>query len=172
MVDRIVSSSGNNQYDLDRLTTNIDSVYSYKGIFDESIYKDKNMRRLLNNYGAAFMRASQFYHSQGDFDHAIEYIEKGLEYIENKSKFYNSLSRLYIEAAFSYIREDKDEKGFDTLEKAIYYNRKDRDLVQLVYRAAVDSENPERGILLLEQLLAYHDSSSVNSYIELLRASQ
>ena len=71
MVDRIVSTRGRNQYNLDRLTTNIDSVYTYEGIFDETIYKDRNMKRLLNNYGAAFMRASQFYHSQGDYYNAI-----------------------------------------------------------------------------------------------------
>jgi len=171
MVDRVVSSSGNSQYDLDRLTMNIDSVYTYKGVFDDTIYKDKNMRRLLNNYGAAFMRASQFYHAQGDYEHAISNIERGLEFVEKKSRFYISLSKLYIEAAFNYIREDEADIGFDYLEKAIYYNRNDKNLIQLVYRAAVDSNNPERGVLLLNQLKAYHDSSDINSYVELLTAS-
>ncbi len=171
MVDRIVSTKGRNQYNLDRLTTNIDSVYTYEGIFDDSIYKDSNMKRLLNNYGAAFMRASQFYHNQGDFDNAIEKIERGLEFVENKGRFHKSLSQLYIEAAFNDIRKNKAEQGFDKLEKAIYYNRKNKDLLQLVYRASVDAGLPEKGIQLLEQLKAYNDSSEVNNYIELLSAS-
>jgi len=171
MVDRIVNTSGKNQYNLERLETNIDSVYTYEGVFDESIYKDRNMTRLLNNYGAAFMRASQFYHSQGDFDHAIQYIEKGMEFLENKSRFHNSLSQLYLEASFHYIRNDQTDKGFNSLEKAVYYNRYNKDLIQLIYRAALDSNQPRRGILLLNSLKAYQDTSEINVYIDLLSAN-
>lgn len=172
MVDRIVSTKGRNQYNLDRLTTNIDSVYTYEGIFDDTIYKDRNMRRLLNNYGAAFMRASQFYHSQRDYDNAIAKIKRGLEFIENKSRFHKSLSQLYIEAAFDYIRKGKNEQGFESLEDAIYYDRRNKDILQLVYKAAVDANDPDKGIQLLEQLKAYHDSSDVNTYILLLHGSR
>ena len=168
MVDRLVPTEGKNQYDLDRLTTNIDSVYSYEGIFDETIYKDHNMKRLLNNYGAAYMRASQFFHSQNDLGNAVKYIEKGLEFIQDKKRFNKTLSRLYIEASFYFIQKDSINEGFKNLEKAIYYNRKDRSILQAIYQAAVMADSPEKGIELLKKVKPYQDSVSVQTYIGLL----
>ncbi len=168
MVDRLVPTEGKNQYDLDRLTTNIDSVYSYEGIFDETIYKDHNMKRLLNNYGAAFMRASQFYHSQNDLGNAVKYIEKGLEFIQDKKRFNKTLSRLYIEASFYFIQKDSINEGFKNLEKAIYYNRKDSSILQAIYQAAVMADSHEKGIELLKKIKPYQDSVSVQTYIGLL----
>ena len=168
MVDRLVASKGADQFNMKKLVTNIDSVYSYRGIMDDTIYKDKNMKRLLNNYGAAFMRTSQYAHSQKDYDNAIKYMRKAIDFVDSKNRFYFGLSRLYMEAAFNYLEKDLVDIAFEYLENAIYYNRTNEDLVQIIFQATVYSEAYEKGILLLEKIKPYQDSITVDTIIERL----
>ncbi len=165
MVDRVVKTKGKQQFDLDRLTTNIDSVYSYRAIFDDSVYKDKNMKRLLNNYGAAYMRASQYAHSVQKYDIAIHYLEKAITFIERKSDFYASLSKLYLEASFYFLENQNNDKAFNYLEKAISYKKSDATLVEAVYHAVQYSKEYEKGLKLLNSIKEYQDSSIVENYI-------
>ena len=169
MVDRIVSTKGSEQYDIGRLTTNIDSIYSYRGIFDDTLYKDANMMRLLNNYGAAYMRTSRYYHTRDNFDEAILYMEKAVKFIENKRRFYPALSQLYVEAAFNLIENKKYELAFPFFDKAIHYNRKDTNLALYIYQASILAELPEKGIEYLEKIFPYQDSTIVKKYINKLR---
>ncbi|NQV18943.1 MAG: DUF2723 domain-containing protein [Armatimonadetes bacterium] len=166
MIDRLVSSQSDSQYDIQRLTTNIDSIYSYRGIFDETLYKDNNMIRLLNNYGAAFMRASQHYHKQKDYPNAIKYMEKGINFIQDKGRFYSGLSQLYIEAGYYFIENDNVEQGFLFIEDAIQFNKTNENLPFIIYQAAVYANSEDKGIELLEKLKAYQDTAIINSYIE------
>jgi len=173
MVDRLVATTGKYQVDLERMTTNIDSVYSYRSIFDESVYKDDNMRRLLNNYGAAFYKASNFYHSSRDMKNAIKYMERALEFMEDKERFYGSLSRLYVDTGYMLIDEDKIEEGFKSLENAIFYDRRNQGLVRSIFNAATFANVPDKGIELLKKLRPYQDSEMVDQYIaELSKGKQ
>ncbi len=169
MVNRLVPVSGKDQFDMERLVTNIDSVYSYRGVMDDTIYKDKNMKRLLNNYGAAFMRTSRFAHSKNDFEHAIKYMEKAIDFIDQKSRFYKGLAQLYAEASFSYFDTDEIDKGFSYLDKAIYYNRTDKNMIQLIYQSAVYTNEFEKGIQLYEKIRGYQDSVEIDYYISKLK---
>ncbi len=172
MVDRLVPTKGNNQYDLERLITNIDSIYTYRSIFDNTVYKDHNMKRLLNNYGAAFMRASRIFYSTQDYGNAILYMEKSLDFIEGKQRFYYGLSQLYLEAADVLIENNENEAAFAHLENALYYNRYDPGLPQEIFLATTRSGTPEKGINLLKKMAQYQDTTIVNSYIEQLRNMQ
>ncbi|MCK4694148.1 MAG: hypothetical protein KAT74_00225, partial [Candidatus Cloacimonetes bacterium] len=107
-------------------------------------------------------------HSQNDLGNAVKYIEKGLEFIQDKKRFNKTLSRLYIEASFYFIQKDSINEGFKNLEKAIYYNRKDRSILQAIYQAAKMADSPEKGIELLKKIKPYQDSVSVQTYIGLL----
>ncbi|MCF7858177.1 MAG: DUF2723 domain-containing protein [Candidatus Cloacimonetes bacterium] len=169
MVSKLVPTKGKDQFDLERLMTNIDSVYSYRGIMDDTIYKDKNMRRLLNNYGAAFMRTSRFAHRKNDYDNAIKYMEKAIDFIDQKSRFYIGLSQLYAEAAFNSFDMEETEKGFDHLEKAVYYNRSDKNMIQLIYQSALYTNEIERALDLFNKIRAYQDTSEINFYISNLK---
>ena len=168
MVDRLVASKGKDQFNMKRLITNIDSVYSYRSIMDDTIYKDTNMKRLLNNYGAAFMRTSQYAHSQKDYDNAIKYMLKAIDFIDSKNRFYFGLSRLYAEAAFYNLEKDLVDKAFEYLENAIYYNRTNEELLQVIFQASVYSEAYEKGISLLEKVKPYQDSVAVDVMIDRL----
>ncbi len=162
MVDRLVPTKGKNQFNMQRLITNIDSVYSYRGINDDSIYKDRNMKRLLNNYGAAFMRTSQFAHYQKDYDIAIKYMKKALDFIETKHRFYPSLSKLYLEASTSDL--ENIDKTFEYLKQAVYYDRDNRNLLSAVYMIAEKTEEIERGLALLEMMEGYQDSTLIENF--------
>lgn len=167
MVDRLVQRKGKNQYNLERLTTNIDSVYTYNGIFDDSIYKDPNMLRLLNNYGAAFIRTSQYFHANRDFDNAIKYIFKGMDYVQEKHRFYPSVTRLHLDAANNVVEQDP-AKAFGYLEDILNYDKTNKNILMTAYRLAKKSKNYDLGITFLNKIKAYQDEGDVKNYIELL----
>ncbi|HHE38863.1 MAG TPA: DUF2723 domain-containing protein, partial [Candidatus Cloacimonetes bacterium] len=172
MVDRVVPTKGRDQYNIKRLTTNIDSVYSYRAIFDNTVYKDKNMTRLLNNYGAAFLRASQYFHRDQDYENAIKYMEKGLRFVQDKQRFYSGLSQLYLETGFHYLEKEENEKAFEFLDNAISYNPVDKSIALSIYQAAVYSEENDKGIALLEKIRPYQDSTVINQYIRKLEIEE
>ncbi|RLC46721.1 MAG: membrane protein [Candidatus Cloacimonadota bacterium] len=97
MADRLVDKKGKYQINVQRLKYNIEEVYDYGGIFNEKLYKDENMRRLVNNYGAAFLRMSEACRQQSDMKKAIEYLQKASEFTEDKTRFYPTLASMYAQ---------------------------------------------------------------------------
>ncbi|MDP8204633.1 MAG: hypothetical protein P9L95_08900, partial [Candidatus Tenebribacter mawsonii] len=172
MVNRLVPIKGKGQYDMERLITNIDSVYSYRGIMDDTIYKDKNMKRLLNNYGAAFMRTSSFAHEKNDYENAIKYMEKAIDFIDQKSRFYKGLAQIYAEAAFNAFDSKENEKGFSYLERAVHFNRTDKEMIQFIFQSAVYTNEIEKGINLFKKIRNYQDSVEIDYYISQLKELQ
>ncbi|MCF7918694.1 MAG: DUF2723 domain-containing protein [Candidatus Cloacimonetes bacterium] len=162
MVDRLVSTRGGDQYDIERLTANTDSVYSYRTIFDDSVYKDPNMLRLLNNYGAAYMRASSYYREESDYDKAINYMESSLGFIQERYRFYRTLSQLYLLSGEQYLNlsektaadssEEMVDAAFIRLENAVYYNRSSEDLIIGLYSIAKEYRVYDRIITLFNKI--------------------
>ncbi|MCD4651785.1 MAG: DUF2723 domain-containing protein [Candidatus Cloacimonetes bacterium] len=107
-------------FDIDRLITNIDSLYQYRSIFDDSVYKDDNMTRLVNNYAAAYIsRASHFYMKMGDMEKAVDFMEKGVAFIEGKPRVKKALYQLYEMAASRFMDEKNYSKAFKILLRQI-----------------------------------------------------
>lgn len=92
MVARVVHTKGMDQLGIQRLLQNIDSVYQYRSIGDARVYKDANMKSLVQNYGSGFAKAAQYYVAQGDYKKALSYAERAKKFIDNEVK----LSEFYI----------------------------------------------------------------------------
>ncbi|MCB5235193.1 MAG: DUF2723 domain-containing protein [Candidatus Cloacimonetes bacterium] len=95
MVMRLVSEPEKGAVRIDRLINNIDNVYNYRSIEDDSVYKDDNMIRLVLNYGSGFVKAAEHYVAQGEFDKALSYIERAKSYVFEEIKFTEFYSRYY-----------------------------------------------------------------------------
>ena len=80
MVDHLVGNHNIGLLDIKRLVNNLINVYSYRGIFDNKLYKDSNMKRLVSNYGAAYLRASRHFSDRNDNEKAFEYYEQGIRF--------------------------------------------------------------------------------------------
>ena len=85
MVSRLTHfrSPDKEQVGLERLLTNIDKVYQYRSIFDDRVYKDDNMTRLVMNYGSGYVRAALELSRQKKFDQALAYAAKGRKFIDS-----------------------------------------------------------------------------------------
>ncbi len=85
MVSRLTHfrSPDREQVGLERLLTNIDKVYQYSPIFDDRVYKDDNMTRLVMNYGSGYVRAALELSRQKKFDQALAYAAKGRKFIDS-----------------------------------------------------------------------------------------
>ena len=114
------------------------------------------------------MRTSQYAHYQKDYDNAIKYMHKAIDFVDSKNRFYIGLSRLYMEAAFHNLEKDLVDKAFEYLENAVFYNRTNKDLLQVIFQATVYSEDYEKGISLLEKIKPYQDSIAVEVMIDRL----
>jgi tetratricopeptide (TPR) repeat protein len=103
MVDRLVSDRERAASNLPRLLDNIDKAYEYRSIFDPRCYKDDNIIRLIGNYGAGYVRASDAFKTQKDYESAIKYLRRGMEFYQGtrpielyqQARFNRQLGELY-----------------------------------------------------------------------------
>ncbi|MBN1326711.1 MAG: hypothetical protein JW996_02045, partial [Candidatus Cloacimonetes bacterium] len=85
-------------------------------------------------------------------------------------RFYYGLAQLYVEAGYYLLELGMIDEGFMHLENAIYYNRYDPSLIQIISQAAEYVDEPQKGIDLLRKLSPYQDSLSINRFIRNLEA--
>ena len=62
-----------------RTDTLLEEVYLYRGIDDDSIYKDGTARALIGNYGATYLQLAAAQARRGDTEAAVEALERGHE---------------------------------------------------------------------------------------------
>ncbi len=134
MVDRVVSKRGNFLVDIARTKKNVDEVYSYRGIFDDTIFKDKNMTRLLNNYGAPYMRLSQKYIGLDDFENALKYMKKGIAFYSEKSTWSESIMRLYFQYVLDLFQKQKHEQAINILLEATDETDEISEIIEFAYQ--------------------------------------
>jgi len=195
MVDRLVPERNKDNRDMDRLIENIDTVYKYRGIFDDTIYKDHNMKRLINNYGAAYMRVSQFFMDDNNLDKAAEYMEKAISFIDDKERFYPGLVQLFmqnneldkaysfltkalkgnprdlklnIQAGYLLIDMDKIDEAFRMYENAARIQPSNDEVIQIIYQSVVKTNEIDKGIELLEKIKKFSQVNDIDSYIKRL----
>jgi tetratricopeptide (TPR) repeat protein len=76
-------SGARDRIDADATLKNLREVYKYRGLLlpdgnpDDSVYKDENARRLVQNYAAGLVRAAQEKSQQGDYFSAMEAMRLG-----------------------------------------------------------------------------------------------
>lgn len=109
LTDKVVSTSGHSQIDFDKLIYNLNNVYEFDGIEENYEKIDSDVRRLFQNYGAAFLRVSQKYIKEEDYELAASYYEKALTFIIDKERFYPKLIELYSEI----VEDELDESSID-----------------------------------------------------------
>lgn len=197
MVDRVVATYGDNQVNIDRLTQNLNQVYSYRGIFDRKVYKDSNMLRLINNYGAAYMRVSRYYHERGNFKAAAANIEKAMGFISDQSKFYLSMAQIfadagdktkmldfvqrglaanpndaeaYQQAAYLFFEQKMNQQAVTYLEKAVSLAPQSQQLAGFIYKAADTYGAYSDGARLLDRMAPAIGVELLKPYIDSLRA--
>ncbi len=131
MVFKVRPGTLTEKFDIAKMQYNVDSVYKFRGILNEkgehdsTVYKDKNIKRLLTNYMANFHYIANHYSKiglefskQDQRDSAIAYFNKASEYalrsLEIKDEDYPEM----VEWALNLSREGKN------YEQALKYIKK------------------------------------------------
>ncbi|MDD3050730.1 MAG: hypothetical protein PHR06_06240, partial [Candidatus Cloacimonetes bacterium] len=181
MVDRMVSTAMESQINIEALSRNLDEIYSYRSIFDDSVYKDNNVRRLISNYAAAYLRASNYYYNEGDIPNAINYMEKTIDFDQQKDRYYIGISQLHEQAgnlrlAYTNIQKaieidptnddyflqagkllllmESDEAidiAFQLFENALIVSSNKERTAAIIYRFAVESDTFEKANELINK---------------------
>ncbi|MEA3474832.1 MAG: DUF2723 domain-containing protein [Candidatus Cloacimonadota bacterium] len=164
MADRLVDTKGKYQIDAARLNHNIENVFDYSSIFKDELYKDNNMRRLVNNYGADFMRMSTVFYRKKDYDNAIKYMKKALDFIQNKDRYIPSLANLYYE-----IRDY--ENAYKTISPLIVKNPNDGQIIYLASTYLDKAGQIKDALSLLENFISnnLHEKYFVTHYISICK---
>jgi len=62
----------------DRLERNLIDIYKYRGLQDSTVYYDKNITGLLQNYRTAFLQLAEYYARENDLD-KVRYLTEEME---------------------------------------------------------------------------------------------
>jgi Tfp pilus assembly protein PilF len=142
------------------------------------------------------MRVSQFFMDDNDIDNATKYMEKAISFVDDKKRFYPGLIQLFMEAGqndkayqtlvqalkespsdarlnlqagYYLIEMKKYDEAFMVFENAARLRPQDNDMVEIIYRAILQSNQAEKGIELLERVKQFHSSPKIDKYIIDLR---
>ena len=83
LAKRLVPRRGE-EVDIQKSDSLLNNVFRYRSLFDPSVYKDENARRLISNYAAAYLYLGLAYKRQGDLDRAIEAFETVDRFQQNR----------------------------------------------------------------------------------------
>ena len=134
---RVVPRKGEQMINEEKLKQNILENFSYKGLLkddftrDETIYHPPFVRRLTQNYSAAFSQLAYLHVQRDEFDEAIRYLEIAREISPQLTNIRDFLGFYYFEAgdtakALQYYDDEfaKDPTGCELLyRKAGIYER-------------------------------------------------
>ncbi|MBM3287893.1 MAG: DUF2723 domain-containing protein [Candidatus Eisenbacteria bacterium] len=100
---RLGESHGGETDDIDVQKTlgNLDRVYKYRGLltadgaYDRSVYKDENAKKLIQNYGAGYIRAAEKLLSEGQTEEAMRAADRAVVFSDAPSILYSAGAAFY-----------------------------------------------------------------------------
>ena len=169
MVDRLVGNKDIGKLNLKRLENNLNNVYEYRGVFGDKLYKDDNMKRLVSNYGAAYLRISQYYSDNNNPEKAFEYYEKGVKFFLNNE----TLSRYLPLGLDLVLSQNDDKKVLDYINKNIAKYPGDSDMIfKFGYLLSSHDKYKEKAFKLLNMAAVLQPSNTTYQYYIFNIASQ
>ncbi len=165
MADRLVSTKAKYQINAPRLNHNIENVFDYKSIYNEDLYKDENMNRLINNYGADFMRMSTTFYQNEDYENAVIYLKKAMNFIKEKDKYLPSLANLYYEMGLY-------DSALIVIEPLVQKSPEDAQLIYLEVEFLVKNGDIATALNTLEDFIMKHTDQHyfLNRYVNIVRS--
>ena len=166
MADRLVSTKAKYQINAPRLNHNIENVFDYKSIYNEDLYKDENMNRLINNYGADFMRMSTTFYQNGDYENAVIYLKKAMNFVHEKDKYLPSLANLYYEMGLY-------DSALSVIEPLVKKKPEDAQLIYLEVEFLVKNGDIATALNTLEDFIMKHTDQHyfLNRYVNIVRSN-
>lgn len=166
-----------------RTETLLEEVYLYRGIDDESIYKDGTGRALIGNYGATYLQLAAAQARRGETEAAVEALQRGHEILGREpgdDPYLTSLINVFAVSG-SYERLDSllqaaQERRGGRLEDRYYktaaynsavvghYEMADRILQKYFVQDPVEVE-PDLWIELAEMAMSTGDSSQAITFL-------
>ncbi|TSA27201.1 membrane protein, partial [bacterium] len=149
-----------------RLNHNIENVFDYKSIYNEDLYKDENMNRLINNYGADFMRMSTTFYQNGDYENAVIYLKKAMNFVHEKDKYLPSLANLYYEMGLY-------DSALSVIEPLVKKKPEDAQLIYLEVEFLVKNGDIATALNTLEDFIMKHTDQHyfLNRYVNIVRSN-
>ena len=155
------------------LRTNLYEVYRYRGVSDESVFKDPNATRLLGNYRACVLTLADIYREEGRvteveelFEWADDTLLRSWEFLYSAGEFYREMGQLPEGAELLERAGDELMKAYGNQSTATYYNA--MGIANVLFDAYGESERAER---LYRKVMA-REPVKYEAYRELAAALQ
>ncbi|MCK9328757.1 MAG: DUF2723 domain-containing protein [Candidatus Cloacimonetes bacterium] len=196
MVDRVTHKPGKDRINYERLSNNLKNLYLYRGVFDDNLYQDENMKRLIMNYGAAYLRLSDYYQNKGELDLAVLNYEKAMSFVKDtkeRVRFHGMLALMYAESgklkqveqlvnemiennpnslnpyfvgAIAMFKVNENELAFDYAERAIAVDPYNKQLVSLIVQYGIEKNMRQEAHRLIEMLVPYQPE--LREYLDMI----
>ena len=161
IVDHLVGNKNIGKLDIKRLENNLNNVYQYRGIFTNKLYKDDNMKRLVTNYGAAYLRASQYYSDRNNNKKAYQYYQKGITFF----LYHKTLSQYLPLGLDLLLNLDNKNKALAFIDDNITKYPNDSDMIfKFGYLLASHENMKEKAFKLLNTAAVLQPSNTTYQY--------
>ncbi|MDM7916653.1 MAG: DUF2723 domain-containing protein, partial [Candidatus Eisenbacteria bacterium] len=123
---------GQDDVDVDKTLHNLNDVYLYRGLltkdgrYDNSVFKDDNALRLVQNYAAGYVRAAEKLSTEGRNEEALGAIEKALVLSSSPSILYS--------AGVIYYRTEMFDKAEQEFRELVNHNYGEYPILRLLGR--------------------------------------
>ena len=159
--------------DGEALRKNLYEVYRYRGVGDESVFKDPNTTRLLGNYRACVLTLADVYREEGRMEEVAELFEwandtllRSWEFLYTAGEFQRELGQLAKGAKLLGLAGDELMKAYGNRSTATYFNA--MGIANVLFDAYGDAERAER---LYRKVIA-REPDKYEAYRELAAALQ
>jgi len=148
MADKLVETRGSRQFDYARMIHNLENVFDLTTALNDDVYKDEHKKRLLSNYGAAYIDVSNYFYQQNNYEKAAEYYERGIKFLpeENRERFIPGLSTLYAEMK-------EFDQAFNILQPLIEQYPDDDQLLALAIHYLENAGKIDSTLTLIEKFI-------------------
>lgn len=95
IVRKVIPQKGGPHFNIEKTDSLVFQVYRYRSIFDKSVYKDENVRKLLSNYSVCLFSLGMEHQKRGNINRAIECYEIGRKFGTKGIPFEQLIINLY-----------------------------------------------------------------------------
>jgi tetratricopeptide (TPR) repeat protein len=184
MAYQVVPEEGKFMVDVEKMKDKLFNLFMFRGLNDPKVYKNENDRRLIANYGTAFLTLADTLRRSGEYDEATKIAHKNLEILPDDWKPYafliqlytdkgeiekaeellkkaegvedERINQIYLSLAAIYKRDGENQKALDLVHKLLSENPQFRPAFQFLFTHYYQGKDREKLMQVLKEWISHN----------------
>ena len=170
--------------DVEKMKEKLFNLFMFRGLNDPKVYKNENDKRLIANYGTAFLTLADTLRRAAEYDEAIEIAQKNMEILPDDWKPFafliqlytdkgetekaeeilkkaegvddERLNQIYLSLAAIYKRDGEEQKALDLVHKLLSENPHFRPAFQFLFTHYYQGKDREKLVQVLKEWVSHN----------------